>query len=456
MGELFVPGQIVAETYRVRGLLGEGAMGAVYEADDLVLLRRVALKVVRSGIDPASLRHEAQVLAALRHPSMVTVFSMGRHANIDFIVLERIYGVSLEVHIARRNEARKPFEIDEIVRVLLGIVEGVFVLHRAAITHRDVKPSNIMIAPEGRVVLMDLGLAVPWSDRVSRDMISGTPAYMAPETIAAEVKLGQEHLVDLYAVGVIAFQLLTGAVPFLGSVNDVLLSQVIDNPPDLASLRSDAPAPLRTLVSRLLSKSPEERPHSAEAVVVPARPARPALFTSTSSCSPRSRNDSAARRTSARLARSSAMNSACPPAALISSTTGRVFSSDRHASQTFPPRLASSIAVARPMPVFAPVTTKVFRCSLVSPCMRAFRARIPLEVKRATREVLCGATHCFVFTITAAALAMLSLATCQARLSPVAVCSSRWLVWSLSRSDVIAPNDRSRPGRKRRLSLKRG
>ena len=81
MGELFVPGQIVAETYRVRGLLGEGAMGAVYEADDLVLLRRVALKVVRSGIDPASLRHEAQVLAALRHPSMVTVFSMGRHAK---------------------------------------------------------------------------------------------------------------------------------------------------------------------------------------------------------------------------------------------------------------------------------------------------------------------------------------------------------------------------------------
>jgi CheY-like chemotaxis protein len=91
---------------------------------------------------------------------------------------------------------------------------------------------------------------------------------MAPETIAAEVKLGHEHLVDLYAIGVIAFQLLTGKVPFIGSVNDVLLSQVIDTPPDLATLRPDAPAPLRSLVARLLSKGPEERPHTAEAVLV--------------------------------------------------------------------------------------------------------------------------------------------------------------------------------------------
>jgi serine/threonine protein kinase len=259
-------GELLSDTYEICGLLGTGAMGQVFEAHDRALDRRVAIKVMLPGAGLTSLRREAQVLAAIRHPGTVTVHALGAHRGIDYMVMERLYAVSLLEHLTQRRNAGALFTVGEALDILLGLAEGMVAVHRAGVAHRDIKPANIMLAPGNRVVLVDFGIFLSGDGADGR--IAGSPAYMAPEAIAGAVAPGAGHLVDLYAVGVVAFELLTGRVPFDGGdVATVFEGHLRQPAPSMAEHRKDVPPALSTLIGEMLAKSPRERPQSAESVL---------------------------------------------------------------------------------------------------------------------------------------------------------------------------------------------
>jgi serine/threonine protein kinase len=263
-------GEVVAASYETRGLLGRGGMSQVFEAKDRALNRRVAVKVADPRQAPHSdehVRREGLALAAMRHPSLVTIHAAGEHRRMPFLVLERIYGLSLEEHFHQRRLANQPFTLDETLDVLIGLVEGLSVIHHAGIVHRDVKPGNIMLAPRGRTVLMDLGIFVADSERADAQAI-GTPHYMAPEAILNRIEPGLGHLVDLYSVGIMAFHMLTGTLPYDACEVTDILCQHLDSPvPDLAGVRGGIPAKLSILIRALMAKDPRERPPHADDVL---------------------------------------------------------------------------------------------------------------------------------------------------------------------------------------------
>jgi eukaryotic-like serine/threonine-protein kinase len=262
----FAVGELVADTYEILKVIGVGGMGTVYEAHDRALNRRVALKVAQSSNPEFSLRKEAQALAAIRHASMVTVYAVAKHRGIEFLVMELIRGTTLHDHIQKHIHAGKQFAIREVPDTIIGIADGLAAVHASGISHRDVKPANIMLAPGNRTVLMDFGLFTPEFERL--DTVAGSPEYMAPEIYAATVDAGAGHLVDLYALGVIAFELLTGRPPFRGSNAIETLGMHVRSPiPDITLERKDVPAALALLLVELLAKAPDDRPHGIEDVL---------------------------------------------------------------------------------------------------------------------------------------------------------------------------------------------
>lgn len=264
--DFFTIGELVSGTYKICRLLGRGGMGEVYEAHDHVLNRIVALKVGKPNSELGSLLPEARAMALLCGHGVPNVYSMGRHHEYEYCVMERVYGTTLSRQVRRRLP--NAFSIAEVISVLEGAADALSRVHLAGMIHRDLKPSNIMLAPKKRVVLIDFGLfrteGHPWDE----SEIWGSPRYIAPETITHTVRLGQEHLVDIYALGVIAFCMLVGCPPFNSkSVSRILAKQVEQRPPRLSYMRPDVPAELDRLVLDMLAKNPAERPLSAEDVV---------------------------------------------------------------------------------------------------------------------------------------------------------------------------------------------
>jgi serine/threonine-protein kinase len=262
---LLQAGQVLSGTFEIRGLLGEGGMGQVYEAQDRLLNRRVAIKVAWRHAGE-TMRAEAQALAALRHPGTVAIYCLVRDEGTEYVVMERIYGMSLEEHLEKRCAGRAPFQMDEILDVLVGIADALQEVHRAGMAHRDVKPANIMLAPRNRVVLTDFGL---FRAEVHEDpeYICGSPPYMAPETIVNSVVLGEAYLVDVYALGVVAFELLTGRVPFWHPDHQRLFEMHVGSPvPDPAASRPDTPRELAALVREMLAKDPNKRPQRVDEI----------------------------------------------------------------------------------------------------------------------------------------------------------------------------------------------
>jgi len=271
-GQTFANGEVLNDTYEIRELLGIGGMGEVYEAEDLALRRRVAIKVHRPGLSLAPLRSEAQALAAINHPGLVAVHAHGIHRGIPFIVMERVNGTSLHDHIVRRQRELVPFTLGEVIEILAPLAEVLAAVHSAGIAHRDVKPANVMLAPRGRLVLLDLGIFLPEFEASMQELSPGTAEYMAPETIAAHVAPGDAYLVDVYAFGIMAYELLSGSVPFSDPVAIHVLGHHLDTPPpDLAQRRRDVPPKLCALVHAMLAKDPVDRPHDMLAVAVELR-----------------------------------------------------------------------------------------------------------------------------------------------------------------------------------------
>jgi tetratricopeptide (TPR) repeat protein len=255
------PGTILRERYRLDSELGRGGMGTVYRATDLELRREVAVKILSATSQNSDGRErlvrEARAAAALNHPHIVTIHDVGEASGFPFLVMELVSG-------PRLSDLR-PNDLARVVAIAVQICDALEHAHANSIVHRDLKPDNVLLsgASGSNVKLADLGLALPAYDaRISRaGVIVGTAAYMAPEQALGQPVDGRA---DLYALGVLLYDLTTGRVPFTGDDQLTIISQHVHAhvvPPRM--LRSDIPRMLEAIIIRLLAKDPAHRFSSA-------------------------------------------------------------------------------------------------------------------------------------------------------------------------------------------------
>jgi formylglycine-generating enzyme required for sulfatase activity/tRNA A-37 threonylcarbamoyl transferase component Bud32/dienelactone hydrolase len=256
--------------YRILSQLGTGGMGVVFLAEDVSLNRRVALKFIRADLvrseeADARLVREARAASALDHPNVATIYEIGEWQGRHFIAMAWYDGETLAERIARG-----PLSIDEVVSILSQIANGLARAHAAGIVHRDLKPGNIVVTREGVAKILDFGLAAYNSPEAATETrltaagtTMGTIAYMAPEQAAGD---RVDARADIWALGVIAYELLAGRLPFQGVHAAGLLHAIqYDTPIDVKTLRPDVPAPLRAAVKQALEKRPADRLQTADA-----------------------------------------------------------------------------------------------------------------------------------------------------------------------------------------------
>lgn len=246
--------------YEITGKLGQGGMGTVYLAMDTYLKREVAVKVMNQhcyGTEGrAILLHEAQATARLSHPNVVMVFDVGELEHSPFVIMEYVPGRTLTEY--------KPQHLNEIVHLMRQVCAALSHAHAKGIIHRDVKPGNIIVTPEGVAKLMDFGLARVLNTKIEPDnSFSGTVAYVAPEQASGQ---GIDPRSDLYALGVMMYELCTGRLPFLGNTIQILIKHIQEMPTPPQELNSSLPSALNELIMHLLQKQPGDRPESAQTV----------------------------------------------------------------------------------------------------------------------------------------------------------------------------------------------
>jgi serine/threonine-protein kinase len=257
---LLTRGDLLDGHYEIRELLGAGGMAEVYLGFDRWLAREVAIKATPPMLG-GHLEREARALARFRHPGLVTAHAYGHHKGVPYLVLEYLRGKSLSQQLIEAGPA--PFSVDAALRLVVGICEALQPLHERGYVHCDLKPGNIMCTEVG-VVLIDFGLV--WDPRVdpSRSRLSGSPPFMSPELIAGDTRPGREHLVDIYALGMILYGLLAGATPFSDPDPEVVMSrQLVEDAPSLSTVREDLPPRLAEIVGSSIARDPAQRPSDA-------------------------------------------------------------------------------------------------------------------------------------------------------------------------------------------------
>jgi serine/threonine-protein kinase len=260
----------LAERYPVTSELGRGGMAVVYLARDVKHGRDVAVKIIRPELAAALGRdrflREIAIAAQLHHPHIVPLYDSGEADGLLYYVMPYEPGHSLRDRLAREG----PLPVDEAITMLCDVCDALAYAHERGIVHRDVKPDNVLVTGRHAMVT-DFGVAKAMTESArdaktltTHGIVMGTPAYMAPEQIAADPHV--DHRADIYAVGVLAFELLTGEPPFGGEVQDVLSAHLTQPPPLLTALRPDVPAALSDCIAKCLAKQRADRWESADAL----------------------------------------------------------------------------------------------------------------------------------------------------------------------------------------------
>jgi len=266
-------------SYDVVAALGAGGMGEVYRARDRKLGREVALKVLPAEVaaDPdrlARFEREARTVAGLNHPNIVTLYSFETEDGTTYLTMELVEGESLDRHLAAGG-----LPVPQVVELGAALADALAAAHEKGVVHRDLKPANVMLTRDGRIKVLDFGLAklgVPDSVADSAQaptvvealsvagQVVGTVPYMAPEQVRGEAI---DSRTDLFALGVVLYEMTTGRRPFQGATPAVVLSAILRDPPDgLSSSRADVPSDLERIVGRCLEKDPRARYRTAREI----------------------------------------------------------------------------------------------------------------------------------------------------------------------------------------------
>ena len=239
--------------YRIEGLIAEGGMGAVYRAHDPELDRAVAIKVPRPKHTTDDLVAEARRAARLRHPGIVAVHDVGRDGDLCFIVADLIDGTNLADRIAQG-----PLPWRQAVRLAADVADALGFAHGEGFVHRDIKPANVLLDRDGRPLLTDFGIAATF-DEAQQSRPSGTLPFMAPEQVAGEVQLIDART-DLYSLGVVLYEALTGKLPYQARTPTALREQILfRSPVPVRSLAPGVPEAVEEAVARCLAKHPADR-----------------------------------------------------------------------------------------------------------------------------------------------------------------------------------------------------
>ncbi|MBK9261349.1 MAG: serine/threonine protein kinase [Polyangiaceae bacterium] len=253
------PGHVLAGRYEIVAKLGHGGMGAVFRAHDRELGEDVALKVIlpERVRDPGVLdrfRREVKLARKIAHPNVCRVFDMGEEGNLRFLTMEFIAGKSL-----RELLANGPLEPTRALVILHQIIEGVAAAHAQGVVHRDLKPDNVMIRDGGQAVVADFGLARTPTGNTAASNFAGTPAYMSPEQLRGEPLDARS---DIFALGIVAYEMLTGRLPFTGASLGAIAAATLRDAPapfELSTLSDSMQRGIKTAILRALEKKPADR-----------------------------------------------------------------------------------------------------------------------------------------------------------------------------------------------------
>ncbi len=263
-------------TYEIQSPLGAGGMGEVYRATDTKLGRDVALKVLPGEMakDAERLgrfRREAKVLAQLDHPNIVTIYSVEECDGVHFLTMQLVEGLPLDRLICQNG-----LPVEQIVEIAEALADALSAAHEKDIVHRDLKPANVMVTNQGRVKVLDFGLAkdirasnlgdatLTSDSRTQVGVVMGTPAYMSPEQTSGRPL---DHRTDIFSLGVLLHEMATGRRPFEGNSSAELVSAILrDAPPSVTEKRPDLPSDLARIIRRCLEKDPRHRLQTARDV----------------------------------------------------------------------------------------------------------------------------------------------------------------------------------------------
>jgi len=241
--------------------IGRGAMGVVYDAVDPMLERVVAIKTINMALDPGEMENyekrfttEARAAGGLNHPNIVTIYDIGRSGDLAYMAMEFLEGRELKDLMDARE-----LTVDRALDIAAQVADGLAYAHERDVVHRDIKPANIMILRDGRVKITDFGIAHMRNAevRTQTGVVLGSPRYISPEQVLG--KRGDARA-DIFSLGVIIYEMVTGQAPFSGhDINSLMLQIVNFNPPPPSTVNPSLPARLDLIIAKALAKKPDER-----------------------------------------------------------------------------------------------------------------------------------------------------------------------------------------------------
>ncbi len=253
-------GQLLNERYKIKYVIGGGGMANVYAADDLILNRRVAIKILK--LEYANdlefierFDREAQAATSLNHPNIVNVYDVGEEENIMYIVMELVQGMTLKEYI----QTKHPPDIKDVVRIMIELTEAINHAHEHDLIHRDIKPQNILLDQNGTVKVTDFGIAIALSATAltQTNSILGSVHYLSPEQARGGIATKQS---DIYALGIVFYELLTGKLPFTGETAvSIALKHLQTETPSVKEFNNNIPQSIDNIVKRATDKNPLAR-----------------------------------------------------------------------------------------------------------------------------------------------------------------------------------------------------